>query len=251
MQGTPEAPTSAEEPGAVARLVGVFFSPARIFESIARKPGWVVPFAALAVCGLVGGLLIAPRLDVDALVQKQIAAAEKQGRTVTAEQMEPMRKGMEFFIKKLSPLIGPVYWAVLVFMVPGIYHGLSVFLGKSGKYMAVVSAYAHVQMVQLVKAVLTVAVALPRERIDPEEMGRLLKSNVGAFLDPEGTPAGVRALLANVDVFDLWGLALCILALTRVTRLGQGPAAGVVLGVWAVWVAGSAALAALGAAVGG
>jgi len=250
MQETAEGPRSEGEPGAVARLTGVFFSPAKTFESIARKPGWVVPVVVMAVWALVGGLLIAPRLDVDSIVQKQIAAAEKQGRTLTEEQLEPMRKGTEFFMK-LTPFLGPVYWVVLVFLVGGIYHGASVLLGKSGQYLAVVSAYAHAQLVQLVKSVLTVAVALPRESIDPEEMNRLLKSNVGAFLDPEGTPAALRALLANVDVFDLWGLALCILALTRVTRLGQGAAAGVVLGAWAVYVAGSSALAAVGAAFGG
>jgi len=247
MQDAAEGPRPEGEPGAFSRLLGVFFSPASTFESIARKPTIAVPIVLMAVWALAGGLFVAQRLDVDAMVQKQIAAAEKQGQTVSEDQIKPR---MEFFIKKVSPFFGPVYWIVVVFLVPGIYHGLSALLGKSGKYMAVVSAYAYVQMVQLLKSLLTVVIALPRSAIDPEDMTRLLRSNVGAFVDPETTPAALRAVLGSLDVFDFWCLALGILALTRVTRLRAGAAAGVVLGVWVVYVLGAAGLAALGSAFG-
>ena len=46
-----DAPTSSlgPEPGPLARVIGVFFSPAKTFESIARKPGmdWLLPVIIL------------------------------------------------------------------------------------------------------------------------------------------------------------------------------------------------------------
>jgi hypothetical protein len=139
----------------------------------------------------------------------------------------------------------------MVFLVPLIYHGAAAAWGKSGRYPAVLSAYAHAQVPTLIRGALTVAIAYPRDKLDPEGMARLLKSNVGAFLDPESTPKALLALLTNLDIFDLWAVALAAIALPRVTRLSQGAATAVVVGLWLVYVLIVTGLAALGAAFGG
>ncbi len=245
-QARPEA-----EPGAAARLVGVFFSPPKTFESIARRPGWVIPVVLLLVWTLASSYVITSRLDVDAILKKQADAMEKRGQTLPADQAERMRTTTEFFVKKLSPILILCWVAVTLFIVPALYHGLTTLWGKGGRYLTIVSAYAHVQLVQVLKGALLVAVALPRAKLDPEELPRLLKSNVGAFLDPEGIAAPLRVLLTNLDVFDLWGLALCIIALPRVTRVSTQGAAAIVFGVWAAYVVIAMAFGALGAAFSG
>src|SRR5262249_45648498 len=133
---------------------------------------------------------------------------------------------------RFSFLIGVCWFAILIFAVPAIYHAGTSVGGKAGRYLALVSAYAHAQLVQIVKGILFLAVTWKKTSIDPETIPSLLKSNLGAFLDPHAVAAPVRSLLTNLDVFDLWGLALCIIALPRVTRVSTQGAALIVLGTW-------------------
>ncbi len=244
-------PRPEGEPGALSRIVGVFFSPANTFESIARRPGWVLPVVLLLIWAAAVGLIVTPRLDVDAMVDKQIERIESRGGTTLDEaQKDSMRAGMGGFVK-WSWVIGVVFLGAALFLVPALYHGAAAAAGKAGRYTAVLSAYAHVQFVQILKGCLLLAVVLPRGKVDPEAMQHLVKSNVGAFMDPETTSKPLLAFLASFDLIDFWAIGLAILALTRVTRLKTATAAAVVLGVWGAWVLISTGFAALGAAFGG
>lgn len=235
------------EPGVLARFAGVLFSPGATFESIARKPAWVIPLLLLVVWTGLAGYLITSRIDVDTIMKKQIAAAEKKGQPIPENQIETMRTVTAGFIK-FSFLIGVAWVVAIFFAVPGIYHGLAAAWGRAGTYTGVLSAYIHIQVVQVIKGALLLVVALRKTSIDPEGIPRLLKSNLGAFLDPETSSPVLLGLLTSIDVFDLWGMALAILALQKVTRLSRGSAATVVVGVWGAWVLITTAMAAVGAA---
>lgn len=248
-QPVTERPFGAER-GAISRIFGVFFSPGKTFESIARKPGWVIPLVILLLWSVVAGLLISSRLDVEAIVKKQQDAAERRGAAVSEQQQDSMRT-MTAAILRWSWIAGVLFFAAQLFLVPLLYHGAAAGWGKAGKYTAVLSAYGYAQFVQLLKGALTLIVLLPRSAIDPETLPLALKSNLGALADPEGIPKPLLALLTHIDFFDLWTLALCVIALPRVTKLTSKSAAAVVLGLWAVYVLFGMGLSALGAAFGG
>lgn len=238
------------EMGLIARIVGVFFSPGKTFESIARKPGWVIPVILVLAWTVLASSLVTPHLDVDAMVQKQAKVAEKQlGREMTPTEIEQRRTGIAFFVK-ISPIIATCFVAIVLFLVPGVYQGIAAAWGKAGGYIKTLSVYAHVQFIQILKGILLVAVAMTRDKIDPEQMGTLLKSNAGAFMDPSSN-AVLRAILTNIDIFDLWGLVVCSIGLSKVTKLGTKGAAIVVFGVWVLYVLISAGFAGIGAAFGG
>jgi len=246
---TQEAPR--QEIGLFGRIIGVFTAPGKTFESIARKPAWVVPVILVLAWTVVATLIITPRLDPEPIIQKQVKAAEKQlGREMTQDEIAKRRTAMEFFFK-ISPVIATCFVAILIFMVPAIYHGLAAAWGKAGGYIKTLSVYAHAQFIQVLKGMLLTAIAATRQKIDPEQMGTLLKSNLGAFLDPANSNAVIRTILTNIDVFDIWGLVVCTIGLSKVTKLGTKGAAIVVFGVWAVYVLVSAGFAGIGAAMGG
>jgi hypothetical protein len=246
--GTP----AGGEPGPFARLIGVLFSPGKTFESIARRPAWVVPVVLVILCTTVVGFLVTRRFDADAIFDKAIAKAEqKQGRTFPAEQLETQRKVSSFFIK-IGFLFGTLFVTIALFLVPLIYHGLMKMLGNAGRYPPVLSAYANVQITQVIKGLLFLVVALQHATIEPQEIPFLLKSNVAALcMDPETTSGGLRAIGSAIDVFDLWGLVLMTIGLQKVRGVSRGTALGIVVGVWLLYVLVSAGFASVGAAFGG
>src|SRR5262245_10218665 len=104
MSETHEAPPQhmGPEPGALARVVGVFFSPEKTFASIARKPGWdwLVPVVLLMVASFIAQSVMLPKMDVDEAVKQQMKMVEKmsQGKLDSQKRAEietKTREGME------------------------------------------------------------------------------------------------------------------------------------------------------------
>src|SRR5258705_1361748 len=104
MTGAPVDPTPTDGPelGVVARLTGVFFSPAQAFASIARKPGWnwLVPVVLMMVASFIAQSVLLPKMDVDEAIKTQMKIVDKMSKgsipdEKRAEIEQKTRQGME------------------------------------------------------------------------------------------------------------------------------------------------------------
>ncbi len=257
MEATPGSTGATSEMGAVSRLFNVYFSPAKTFESIGRKRGWdwLVPVVILIALSILGALIISPKLDVDDAVRMQMQRIEKMRPGMTDEDRakieEASRKGMKSMTSGPWRFITAMFVPIMIFFVPLLYHGIAMAWGKATGYLTVVAAYAYVQMVQVLKGILMIAVAAPRKSIGIMEINSLLKSNLGAFMNPETASRPLLTLASNVDIFEIWAIVVGAIALSRVTRLSLKGATFTVVGLWALWVCVQLAGAVIGAAFGG
>jgi Yip1 domain len=257
MESNPQPPVlTGPEMGTVERLTGVFFSPGKTFESIGRKPGWdwLVPVAIMLCLVLFGAFMINPKLDVDGAVNQAMKKFD-QRKDLNDAQRENIEKSFRgqytFMTTGKGRYLAPVIVIIPLLLVPLFYHGIAAAFGAATRYGTVLAGYAWVQMVQVVKGLIGIAVTLPRDKIDILDAERIVKSSVGAFLNPETTPKALMALATNIDLFEIWGLVLGSIMLSRTTRLSKNAATMTVVGLWVVWVLVKVAGAALGSAVGG
>jgi hypothetical protein len=238
-------PTTGPEPGALGRVVGVFFSPGKTFESIARKPGWdwLVPVVLVMAAFFVSQSATVTKIDVDDAVKTQMKFVDKMaGGNLTAEKraeiVEQTRQSME---KQKSPVrrgLNTLFIFIPVLIVPLIYHGLAAAFGAKTKYLTVVAGYAYTQVIQILPQLLTAAVAWPRETLDASDVqfARVLKSNLGAFLDFDTTSKALLAVASSVDVFDIWAFFIGSIALSKTTRFSPKGARYTVGGVWLAYI---------------
>ena len=241
MGGSPSGP----ELGIAARLTGVFFSPAKTFESIARHPGWswLVPVVLVMAAFYVSQSATIPKIDVDDAVKTQMKFVDKMAKgnltpEKRAEIVEQTRQGFE---KQRSPVrraLNCLFIFIPVFIVPLIYHGLAAAFGVKTKYLTVVAGYAYTQVIQIIPALLTAVVAFPQEMLSASDVqfARVLKSNVGAFLDFDTTSKALLAVASSVDVFDIWAFFVGSIALSKTTRFSPRGAKFVVGGVWGAYI---------------
>lgn len=246
MEQTEGAPTGPEM-GAFARVVNVFFSPGKTFESIARKPTFVIPLVLVVLSAGLAGFAITSKLDTDAVVEQSIQQAEEQqGRELTEEERDRTEKVIRFMLPIQGGVIA-LFSVLAVLLVPSLYHLIAMASGKATRWAAVFSAYLHVQMIHVLKGLAFTGVAFGQSgEIDQQGLQQLLKSNVGAFLDPETTNRAALAFLSQVDIFEIWALIVGVIALTKVTRFKTGGAVAVVGGLWILWVVLTSLLAMLG-----
>ena len=72
---------STEELGPIGRIIGIFTSPRETFESIHRKPTWLVPFLICVIVTIILSFLV-----MDITIQDRIAMMQARG--VPQEQID-------------------------------------------------------------------------------------------------------------------------------------------------------------------
>jgi hypothetical protein len=247
MTQSSDAPASGmgPEPGPLARIVGVFFSPAKTFESIARKAGWgwLVPVVLLMAASFIAQTVLLPKMDVDDAVKNQMKMIDKMSKgsipeAKRAEIEQKTREGMEAGKSPVRRALNTLVLVVFILIVPAIYHGLAAAFGAKTNYLKVLNGYAYTQVIQTIPILLTAVVAWPRDRLDLSDIQfqRVLKSNVGAFLDFDTTSKVVLAIASSIDVFDIWVFFVGSIALSKTTRFSPTAARYVVGGVWLAYI---------------
>ena len=133
--------TSADEMGPWGRAIGVFISPRETFESIDRKPTWLVPFLIVVIASIILQLLV---LDIG--IQDRLAMMEAQ--ELSAERLEAARTQMAGPLRYMGVAITPVavlvIWAVLggIFLFTG-----NTIMGGEAKFKKVFSLIAWTSLI--------------------------------------------------------------------------------------------------------
>lgn len=213
------------------RLIGVLLSPGKTFESIARRPTWVVPMVVLVIVTTAVTLLLFQKADFMEMMRQQM---EAQGQQIPADRAE----GMEGFMKGCT-IVSIVVFPVVLWLVGAAFFLLFNLFGGQLRYPVSLSVLLHSFMPGVVSALLSIPVILSRESFTMKELqsgGRVLKSNL-AFLAPEDAGPRLVALLSSLDLFAIWTMVLMVLGYHVAARVSKATAASVVLALWVLLVA--------------
>jgi hypothetical protein len=239
-------PAGAPDPevrlSAVQRLVKAFHAPGEVFEDIRVKPSWLV---VLLVIGLaVFAVLVVTMSHID-LAETIRQDAERRGREITEEQLE---QAVEFmskpFFRYLQPAAGFFLYPLGIALVALVFFlGLKL-AGSESSYSRILSMTAHAYWPPTLVSCILGGILISRVgMITGSDAQTLVKSNLGAFLDPSSAP-WVLALARSVDIFNIWIIALTVIGLTitgRVSRTVAATVAGVswfsYLAIKIVWAA--------------
>jgi hypothetical protein len=230
---TPDAPA---EIGTVGRLIGAIVNPKPTFESIVRRPDWIVPIilGCLIFIGVVAAFTY--RGGWPSFFEKQAANNSR------IEQMSPeARQSLMDKQIKIAPTFGYVEGVVVPFLsvliVAGVLLGAFTVSGAAKtdyKTSLAIAAYAGLPWV--INGLLGVLVIFLR---DPStiDLQNLVASNPGAFLSSDA-PKWLAALLGSIDLFAIWNVALVGLGFsaTNPRKLSFGKAFAIVLALWIFYV---------------
>jgi hypothetical protein len=233
---TPEGAVSLTPPGAeagaIARIPGSLFSPGPTFESIARRPTWLAPLLLWTAVSVVVTTMLLPRIDWERVTRQGL---ERRHQTIPEERIpavvEQTRK-IGSVVSWFFGLAGPVLASLFVAVV--IWGSFKAF-GWDATFRQSFGATTHAFLPNVLKALLLLPIIARRETIDPEEIGDLLRSNLG-FLVERDSAKVLHALLQSVDLFALWSLILLVIGFASAAKVSKKSAAGVVIGLWVLLI---------------
>ena len=238
----PEAPAAVNHLG---RLVGVFFKPTPTFAEIARRPSWIAPLVLLMILGTAVGALLNAKMNWADYIRHE---AEKNARFAQLSEADKTRavESQSKYAGYFSYAIGVVNTPLLFLFLAVVYWGaFNLLRGADLRYATAFGITAHAFLPLAVQSVLALII-LPMKSYGDVDPQNLVATNVGAFLG-EDAPKWLAALGTSLDLFWLWCFVLVAVgfSVANPKKIKPGAAFSTVFGLWALWVLGKVAWAAL------
>lgn len=229
---TPSASVPAEpKPNGFQRIAGVIVAPVDTFLSIARRPDWVVPFLAIAILSLASGILIATKVDFNALAHEAMEMNPNTAQ-IPADRLESSIK-FTAAIMKVSAYANPLLMALALVIVAAVLMvSLRLFAGEI-TFLQAFSVTLYAWMPRLVKQIIGTIVIFSRNEVSILDLQNPVVSNLGFLADPKTNPV-LYAIASSVDLFAIWSVILMIIGLAIASRLSRGRSAAIVVGWWVV-----------------
>lgn len=241
----------------------IIFAPTRRFQEISERPVWTLPLILTIVvpallATLTGSLIPRDRLIASvenriartrAFIDEQVAKGKmpSEGHAAAVERIEEVsRSEVEFysrapwiklFVRFLIRSVPALVWSGLQLLIwTTILNLFLPVLGGAASFRRVLAITTNSGLLRipaaLVHAILLFATGNPAA------------STSLAPLAP-GAPVYLRGVLAGIDIFTIWELALTGLGLGVVFRLNKKVAFAVVFGIWFAYVLVLAGMVAL------
>lgn len=192
---------------AILDLVKVLYEPGAVFQRVAEKPKFLMPFIGISVFQIIIGIVNLPFLK--AAMQAQMA----QAPAGAPDTSKFAALGLIFvpIIIAIALVIGALLLWVLVSLVGGD--------GKFGTLLSV-AAYASVPSVILLSIVGAIVLQLQGTQglTSPQDM----QPAVGLDLLAPGAKGFVGAVLKGINPFSIWGLVLTAIGVSTTHRLSTG-----------------------------
>ena len=234
----PLAPAPEPAPSALARIPGVFFSPVRTFESIARRPTWLAPLILSTAMSLGLTAAILQKIDYGQLTRQ---AMQQRGQTVPEDQMASIVEKQKKFGAIFGWVFGVVGPAVACLLVAVVIWGAFKAFGWDARFSQAFGVTTHAFLPGVLKSAFLLFLITRQETVNPRALGDLVSSNLGFLVDSKA--AALHSVLQSIDVFSFWTLALLVVGFAAAARVSRKAAAGIIIALWALFVLGKAGIA--------
>jgi len=214
-------------------VLEVLWAPAKVFDR-SRANGVGMYILVLTAITLVIVLatqgLIQPYIDANFDVQMQQMAA--RGKPMPAEALAAAQK---------FAVYGFIATGVLMIPIGAVITGLLIFVG--GKVVSARSTFGQAMLIATLASVPRVlsfiATAVQGALADPQSIRSFSDASLGAarFVDPVATSPALMAILANLDIFNVWQFVIMTVGISVVGRVERSAAVIGALVAWGLGVA--------------
>jgi hypothetical protein len=228
--------STEKEMGAVARIIGIFSSPKETFQSIDRKPTWLVPFIITIIF-----VTVYQFVTMDIGMADRMAMMEARG--TPAEQMQMAEQQMAGPMKYIGFAIAPIatlaFWAILAGI---LLFGGNTIMGGDSKFKKMFALVSWSSLVGIVGGLLKMFLILQKGTTH----GITTSLAILVPTPPIGeTPPILYRILTKFDLFTIWNLVLWVIGLSVIYKFTTKKSATLVITLQVIWIIISVALGGL------
>jgi Yip1 domain len=234
------SPESAASVSSIGRIFGAIFSPKPTFESIVKRPTWILPLILFSLLSIVTVFIFGQRVGWRSFMirqNQQNSRLQKQMDQMTPEQRETMLDRQT----KIAPIFGYVFGVLGIFIVAVIVAAIlmvafNMMTGGGIGFTTSLGIVTHSWLPGLIGGLLGILVLFLK---DPStiDLQHLVATNAGAFLSDDA-PKWQDALLSSFDLFTFWSMILMGIGYSAANpkKISFGKALATIVVLWAIFV---------------
>jgi hypothetical protein len=209
------------------RLAGALVSPGSTFESISKKPTWLVALLVLMLSAGALGLVVHEKTNYQEVTTRALEARGRLG-TMSGEQVDQVVEMQERF-GAVGAGVGALVAGILYCVIAVFYWMVFRLMGSELTYKQSLATYVYGSLPMVLYVALAILVLSGRGELSYEEITArdFLASHLG-FLAPAGSGLVLRSFLTGIDFFALWSVVLLAIGYRIVARV-SATTAGVVV----------------------
>ncbi len=197
------------------RLTGVITNPVATFEDIRKRPDFLTPIILMLLTSIIAGSIIIP-IALDARFEKLIEETPE-----VADKVDAMRT-VGYIMGMVGAAVMPlVIWLIMAALIH-VFAGLA---GGEGEFKPLLSVLGYAGIPNYLKAIVITIIALingtPRTKLGLDLLFEP-ENNVGKI---------INVVLGNIEIFNLWNIALVIVGISVVKEMSRKQA----VIPWAIW----------------
>jgi hypothetical protein len=224
-------------------LLQIFYAPGEVFDRVREKGTWFPPILAIILLSIISGAAFSSMVSMNAIIRKQMEANPQTVEKLGPEGIERMSSNPAYQgLWYAGTIAGPLTIVALA----GIFLGALSITGGRTTYKQVLGATAYAwfpyALLLTLMSMLIVYFSTGREELN---FKNLVGTNVGAFLDPATTSKAWYSIASSLDLLSFGLIGLLSYGLAKVSKMPAGTCAGIVIGIWAIYVLGKAGTASL------
>ncbi len=217
------------------RIINIYLSPVEFFKNLKDHPTWLVPYILTILVAILFSLStkdIMLDFQKEAIYNSKRIPEEFKDKAI--ERMEN-KSDTRRYIETIGGTT--VSLTVILLVAAGAFWIMGNFvLGGEASYKQMVSMYSWVGMIGLLESLIKLPLVLAKNSIH-------VYTSLAVFMDPSKYRTPLFMLLNAVDIFTIWRIALWTIGFGMIYNFSRGKALSGVLVLYALYLAGSIALA--------
>ncbi|MCP4581707.1 MAG: YIP1 family protein [candidate division Zixibacteria bacterium] len=224
-----ETTIRSNEPGFGSRFINIFVNPQKTFESLNRRPTWLIPMLIIMALVVISTQLTFPQI-IDAQLEMY-----KNNPNISTEQLNAIEQQLNenMQTQRILMTVAPLIFIPLVYylLLAGIFYFVgSVILGGDSTFKKVLSVWSWSSLIGIVGTIVTIPLIIAK--------GTLKVTLSPALLLPgDAIDTTLYTLLSKFDFFTIWTLAVFAYGFVTIYRFSVSKGYIAIGVLWGIWIA--------------
>jgi hypothetical protein len=211
-------------------LAGIYYQPEKVFSGLKEKPQWLVPLLLVLVLSAAAVLITRP------VVLPEMMSEISKNHGIPPEQLETIQQRLQ---NPWLGLINPLAGSGLAMLITAlVFWGLFAMLGGRTSFKLMFTAVTWSWMARIPELALKVPLMLVQETVR-------VHTSLALVLPEEMERTFIYRLCSQVDIFNIWTVALLALGCSLFSGVERKKAYGASFAAWGLWAVVLSALTGL------
>ena len=224
-----DATLQTDEMGFGSRFINIFVNPQKTFESLNRRPTWLVPMILVMLL-----VAITTQITFPIIMDAQMESL-RNNPNISPEQLKVIEQQLADNIgtQRIAMTVAPLIFIPLIFylLLAGIFYFVgSVILGGDSSFKKVLSVWSWSTCIGIIASIVTVPLIIAK--------GNLKVTLSPALLLPgDAIDSTLYIILSQLNFFTIWQLAVFAFGFATIYRFSVSKGYIAIGTLWGIWIA--------------